>query len=173
MAMPNDCVALKNRKEIWVCENHSVCEWMTEPESKLLSQSFFFFSVIKSCLKQSQEKKRPSQPSFFFSSVTKPCLNQSQEAKIATEFLLADAQMKYQRDIVHETCKILDFKNLMFIRDTIAERFHNIKTDYKVSMYLTYMHGRKTIMFSNLKKVLYVLAMSRTLFRVNPHSIVA
>lgn len=61
--------------------------------------------------------------------------------------------MKDQQDIFLEKDKILDFENFTFTIDSALERFHNIKTDNEVSIYLTLSNGRKIIMLSKFKNV--------------------
>ena len=61
LSMPNDASSLRDKKDIFICENHFDCDWINVRGGRRPSQPpSVFRNVPKSCMKQTTVHKRSS-----------------------------------------------------------------------------------------------------------------
>lgn len=128
-AMPNERTSLTSKKEIWICASHFDCAWVTVKGGK-----------------------RPSQPPSVFPGVPKSCLKQVQESKRPTQKSAADIRQLNQQQAINEKDKIISFENFLQNISLIAISFYSIKKENEVSLFSIGDGGRCVTMFLKFRK---------------------
>ena len=128
-ALPNEPKTLLQRKELWICAKHFSCEW-----------------------KKTQGGKRPSEPPSIFEGIPKSCMKQTKNTPRTTSATTSESRRQREEQLNNKLDQIKDFKHFVDNASNYAESFNFVKSERKLSMFLTDTLGKTVVQFFLLRE---------------------